>query len=252
MKFPIKVTLPTKEGRKAKSEIRWLPFHTNQQEAQRLLDEVKPRLSELGNVIGDLITKLQKARGAQNNGHAEQIAKDITKAKTELRELRKKLDEPWQTALWEHHQLFQDMVNYYTVALAAMAEGDVDKEGKSTAMADFATQVKERWQSFTHKGKNRAGLRQSFCRTLGLPDDETSTWEICAKKILESALKHFPERKDAKGVDVFHRVIAEMYPEKSRGNPQQMSNSDWPWLCWKNATGRNTSEILLSEKPWNP
>ena len=63
VEIPIKVTLPTKEGRKAKSEIRWLPFHTNQQEAQRLLDEVKPRLSELGNVIGDLITKLQKAKG---------------------------------------------------------------------------------------------------------------------------------------------------------------------------------------------
>jgi len=158
VEIPIKVMLPPKEGRKAKSEIRWLPFHTNQQEAQRLLDEVKPRILELGGVIGDLITKLQKARGAQNNGQVEQIAKDITKAKIELRELRKKLDEPWQTALWEHHQLFQDMVNYYTVALAAMAEGDVDKAGESTAMADFAAQVKERWQSFTHKGKNRAGL----------------------------------------------------------------------------------------------
>ena len=77
---------------------------------------------------------------------------------------------------------------------------------------------------------------------LELTDDETSTWEVCTKKILESALKHFPERKDAKGVDVFHRVIAEMYPEKSRGNPQQMSNSDWPWLCWKNATGETPAK----------
>lgn len=242
VEIPIKVMLPTKEGRKAKSEIRWLPFHTNQQEAQRLLDNVKPCILEIGNVIGDLITKLQRARGAQNNGQAEQIAKDITKAKTELRELRKKLDEPWQAALWEHHQLFQDMVNYYTVALAAMAEGDGDEEGKSTAMADFATQVKERWQSFAHKGKNRAGLRQSLCRTFGLPDDETTTWEVCTKKILESALKHFPERKDAEGVDVFHKVIAEMYPEKSRGNPKTMSASDWPWLCWNNVTGETPAK----------
>jgi|GEM_PF-1768544 len=29
----------------------------------------------------------------------------------------------WQALLWQHHQLFQDAVNYYTLALAAMAEG---------------------------------------------------------------------------------------------------------------------------------
>ena len=32
----------------------------------------------------------------------------------------------WQSALWQHHELFQDAVNYYTLALAAMAEGMVD------------------------------------------------------------------------------------------------------------------------------
>lgn len=31
--------------------------------------------------------------------------------------------EKWQTALWQHHELFQDAVNYYTLALAAMAGG---------------------------------------------------------------------------------------------------------------------------------
>lgn len=148
----------------------------------------------------------------------------------------------WQSALWQHHELFQDAVNYYTVALAVMAEGAIDSDGKPTPMADFSTQVKKRWDSFRHKRKKCAGLRQSLCRTLGLPDDETSTWEVCAKKILESALKHFTERKDAKGADVFHRVIAEVYPEKSRGNPQTMSNSDWPWLCWQNATGETPAK----------
>jgi len=32
----------------------------------------------------------------------------------------KQAKEKWQTALWQHHQLFQDAVNYYTLALAAM------------------------------------------------------------------------------------------------------------------------------------
>lgn len=34
--------------------------------------------------------------------------------------------ENWQSVLWQHHQLFQDAVNYYTLALAAMAEGCAD------------------------------------------------------------------------------------------------------------------------------
>jgi hypothetical protein len=34
----------------------------------------------------------------------------------------KKLDD-WQPLLWQHHELFQDAVNYYTLALAAMAAG---------------------------------------------------------------------------------------------------------------------------------
>jgi len=242
VEIPIEVSLPPKGRGKPKLETRWLPLHSDLKEAQRLQDEVKPRILELGKVIGDLTTKLQKTNAAENQKQAEQITEDITKAKTELRELRKLLGEPWQTALWEHHQLFQDMVNYYTVALAAMAEGAVDKAGASTAMADFAAQVKERWKSFTHKGRQRAGLRQSLCRILRLPDDETSTWEVCTKKILEGALNHFPERKDEKGMDVFHQVIAEMFPEKSRGIPQKMSKSDWPWLCWKDASGETPAK----------
>jgi hypothetical protein len=29
----------------------------------------------------------------------------------------------WQDILWQHHELFQDAVNYYTLALAALAGG---------------------------------------------------------------------------------------------------------------------------------
>lgn len=28
----------------------------------------------------------------------------------------------WQAALWKHHELFQDAVNYYLVALTALAD----------------------------------------------------------------------------------------------------------------------------------
>ena len=110
-------------------------------------------------------------------------------------------------------------------------------------MGDFAAQVKERWSTFTHKGRSRSGLRQSLCRTLTLPDEDESTWERCTALILEGALKHFPRRKDAEDTDVFHGVIAEMFPEKSRLLiPQKMSKTDWPWLCWENASGETPTK----------
>lgn len=31
--------------------------------------------------------------------------------------------ENWPGSFWAHHELFQDAVNYYTLALAAMAQG---------------------------------------------------------------------------------------------------------------------------------
>src|ERR1044072_8462748 len=74
----------------------------------------------------------------------------------------------WKEQLWRHHAVFHDAVNYNAVALAAMAEGGRDADGKLTPMAEFAAQVKERWEDFTHKGKRRGGLRRSLSRTLGI------------------------------------------------------------------------------------
>ncbi|TAN61522.1 hypothetical protein EPN18_06570, partial [bacterium] len=53
----------------------------------------------------------------------------------------KKAKEEWQGALWRHHELFQDAVNYYTLALAAMAAG-VDGDSKQAhALRGWATRV---------------------------------------------------------------------------------------------------------------
>jgi hypothetical protein len=43
-------------------------------------------------------------------------------ARQKLSEINRQLNEPWQTALWEHHELFQDAVNYYTFAITALGE----------------------------------------------------------------------------------------------------------------------------------
>ncbi|RMF09682.1 MAG: hypothetical protein D6763_07420 [Alphaproteobacteria bacterium] len=148
-------------------------------------------------------------------------------------------------ALWDHHALFQDAVNYYAFALAAMAEGTVEQDGDGgkgpTAMARFAEQVFGKWDDFVHKGKMRNGLKHSLARTLGL-DPETITREACVDRIFGHAFANFPKRDDGKLHDVFRGVIGELFPEKSRGTPQKLANEDPGWLCWKEKVGEPPAE----------
>ena len=148
--------------------------------------------------------------------------------------------------LWQHHELFQDAVNYWAFALAVMAEGMTRKteDGKDelTPMAKFAEQlrgnqkqgpdhIEGRWEDFTHKGTKREGLRHSLSRTLKIPLED-ATWEKCAALVFAAVLKKFPNRKDANGKDVLHGVISELFPDKSRGAPKNLANEDPSWLCW--------------------
>lgn len=59
----------------------------------------------------------------------------------------------WQTALWQHHQLFQDAVNYYLFCLAAMASDG------STPMGKLRNQLGDVWEPFVRKSKRFKGLR---------------------------------------------------------------------------------------------
>src|ERR1051326_2759506 len=51
---------------------------------------------------------------------------DILRGKDNWEELRE-----WQSFLWYHHELFQDAVNYYTLALAALGIGLPDEHSMS-------------------------------------------------------------------------------------------------------------------------
>ncbi len=60
----------------------------------------------------------------------------------------------WPQALWQHHQLFQDAVNYYTLALAALADG-LPSDNK-TALG-WRDRVRESWQQATRKAERFDG-----------------------------------------------------------------------------------------------
>lgn len=229
-------------------ETPWLLFHRDPKRAAELTKQI-PELRE--KVEGEIAKRVKLAKEERSR----------TPKSPELEEYEKLRDEQrqqWEAALWEHHQLFQDAVNYYAFALAAMAERMVekDKEGKErpTAMAQFAEQlfgngkpknadgyIEGRWEDFVHKGGKRVGLKHSLARTLGLNANTLKPQE-CIDRIFGHAFEKFPKRADGKLHDAFRGVVGELFPGKSRGTPQKLANEDAKWLCWKHKTGETPCE----------
>ncbi len=219
----------------------WLLFHRDTNQAKELSKQIPALRQQVEPEIAER-AKLSKEQ-RQYTPKSPQLE--------QYENLRDAQREQWQSALWEHHQLFQDAVNYYAFALAVMAEGmmekDEDGKEKPTGMASFAeqlfgngkavtdsTRVEGRWHDFNHKGGTRAGLKHSLARTLGL-DAKTITREQCVDQIFGHAFQKFPKTADGKLNDVFRGVIGELFPAKSRGAPQQLANEDPGWLS--DATG---------------
>ncbi len=106
-----------------------------------------------------LLSKLDDAKG-----------KD---ARNQLAEINRKLNEPWQTALWKHHALFQDTVNYYLSAFAAM----VDERTASDGLREFREAVIRSWESEIHSD----GSWQM--RVLGSTLSGLPAWKVFEKRI---------------------------------------------------------------------
>jgi hypothetical protein len=69
--------------------------------------------------------------------------------------------------LWEHHQLFQDAVNYYITALASLGSSP---ESPLTRLQGLLVKV---WDSADKKGQRRSGMRDSLQRAWQLPEPPT-------------------------------------------------------------------------------
>ena len=106
-----------------------------------------------------LLTKKNDAKGKE--------------ARKQLAEINHKLNEPWQTALWKHHALFQDTVNYYLSAFAAM----IDERTASDGLREFREAVIRSWESEIHSD----GSWQM--RVLGSTLSKQPAWKVFEKRI---------------------------------------------------------------------
>lgn len=97
----------------------------------------------------------------------------------------------WEEALWNHHALFQDAVNYYVVALLALAtKPDNPLRGIRDKLAETDADRKptdcQVWLPFRRKGVTRQGMRDSVAKYF-CPDKprEEVTLEHCFRSTLD-------------------------------------------------------------------
>lgn len=78
----------------------------------------------------------------------------------------------WGKALWQHHELFQDAVNYYTIALAAMAGGAEGNSDEAKALRSWVERVRETWTTATRKAVRFDGPQRRLAPLLRLAPEQ--------------------------------------------------------------------------------
>ncbi len=99
----------------------------------------------------------------------------------------KKLDS-WQSVLWQHHELFQDAVNYYTLALAALAEGVSADTAQSAAVLAWRNEVRKNWCDGRRRALRYDGPHRRLAPLLGVNasiSDEQAAFDGSVRAILK-------------------------------------------------------------------
>jgi IS605 OrfB family transposase len=157
----------------------------------------------------------------------------------------KKAKEKWQAALWRHHELFQDAVNYYTVCLLALASSEVNPLTKirrriedTAATPDAEHHV---WTKVRRKGAVRPGLRQSVAKYL-TPENNLSTPEECFAAVLKG------NNTEAEILDDGLMMMLAECTDKEEGAIKEIGRSYYPRFCDPSYSGNFTGDSLMQER----
>jgi len=144
-------------------------------------------------------------------------------ARKRLADINRRLNEPWQTALWQHHELFQDAVNYYIVALASLGRSP------DSPLTKLSSRISAVWASVEKQGQLREGMGASLAKRFGFPVHEASL-----SRIMETV--HDGGLPDAEAAEKAGELILEK--AKGASGIQQQGPVFWPQLCNPNFTRR--------------
>ena len=147
----------------------------------------------------------------------------------------KKLDD-WQSTLWQHHEFFQDGVNYYTLALAAMAAGVEGDSEQAHALRGWAAKVKETWANASRKAETFAGPQARLALILKLERDK-SDFEAASSRVLHSS-RATPAQRSA--------ALLQLLSDK--GDLNQICVARLPWLATAAGKFTATSKAAASSQ----
>lgn len=128
--------------------------------------------------------------------------------------------------LWQHHRVFQDAINYYLLALGALASAD--GETSNRVILDLRSRLLESWEAFPRaNSKGRHCLRDSVCPWLGL--GKNATMEDAFARVLDGIEADAPVRNMALAL-----LLSVCDGESAI---QQAGRGYFPRFCWPGYQG---------------
>lgn len=137
----------------------------------------------------------------------------------------KKAKKKGQEALWRHHELFQDAVNYYTLALAAMAAGLQQDSKESTAALAWRDQVRESWLQARRKAASFSGPHARLAKLLGVNPCEGDT----RKAFNSSAAALLKDSRASE--EALAKALLQILKEADSLDLNKFCRSRLPFLC---------------------
>ena len=152
----------------------------------------------------------------------------------------------WQDAVWRHHELFQDAVNYYTVCLLALASSEVNPLTKIRQRIEATAGEPENehhvWTKVSRKGAVRLGLRDSVAKHL-TPENKLSTPQECFAAVLKG---------NETSVEVLDAALMLMLKEcagkDDEGAIKEIGRGYCPRFCDPTYTGNFTGDSVMQAR----
>lgn len=145
----------------------------------------------------------------------------------------------WQTVLWQHHEMFQDAVNYYTLVLATLAYGINDADDAFKPVKEWVTQVENTWEQAKRKAISFPGPHSRIASILGL-DPQKTGFADCVNTLLSKCKAPENVRKTA--------ILSLLDEAKETNDLNQLCVSRLPWLCSGKGKFDATPSNIIAEQ----
>lgn len=142
--------------KKASPGQQWLLFHRDVERAAELMGRIPALRAKLDPEI------TRRAKMSKDERERQSKSRELQ----EYERLRDEQKQQWQSALWQHHELFQALINYNFAGFAVM----IDEDAGDAALTTFRRAVVGCWRAYSGRQGQWSFPFIGTMRALGLPD----------------------------------------------------------------------------------